>query len=187
MLFSVFMTVINHIPYEFYQPYIQLLGGQAPTPLLTGLHTALTMGIAAWFAKQSIRLRDYFGTRSALMLSAGVQVVLISLMGFFFHPVVALLLAFRSVPRALMIAPLNAATVPRLQQHHRATYLSIQSLIGRLSFSLCLALLAGVSEGSDVALSDMLLHCAVFAIVGCIVLAVIAVVIPRSQWRLTPE
>ena len=187
MLFSVFMTVINHIPYEFYQPYIQLLGGEAPTPLLTGLHTALTMGIAAWFARQSIRLRDHFGTRSALMLSTGVQVVLISLMGFFFHPVVALLLAFRSVPRALMIAPLNAATVPRLQQHHRATYLSIQSLIGRLSFSLCLTLLAGVSEGSDVALSDMLLHSAVFAIVGCIVLAVIAVVIPRSQWRLTPE
>jgi len=189
MLFSVFMTVVNHIPYEFYQPYIQLLGAQASTPLLTGLHTALTMGIAAWFAKQSIRLRDHFGTRSALMLSAGVQVVLISLMGFFFHPVVALLLAFRSVPRALMIAPLNAATVPRLQQHHRATYLSIQSLIGRLSFSLCLALLAGVSsaEGPDVALSHTLLHCAVFAIAGCVVLAVIAVVIPRSRWRLTPE
>ena len=189
MLFSVFMTVINHIPYEFYQPYIQLLGAQASTPLLTGLHTALTMGIAAWFAKQSIRLRDHFGIRSALMLSAGVQVVLISMMGFFFHPVVALLLAFRSVPRALMIAPLNAATVPRLQQYHRATYLSIQSLIGRLSFSLCLALLASVSssEGSDVALSHTLLHCAVFAIAGCVVLAVLAVVIPRSQWRLTPE
>lgn len=187
MLFSVFMTVVNHIPYEFYQPYIQLLGAQASTPLLTGLHTALTMGIAAWFAKQSIRLRDHFGTRSALMLSAGVQVVLISLMGFFFHPVVALLLAFRSVPRALMIAPLNAATVPRLQQYHRATYLSIQSLIGRLSFSLCLALLAGVSEGSDIGLSHTLLHCAVFAIAGCVVLAVLAVVIPRSQWRLTPE
>ena len=185
MLFSVFMTVVNHIPYEFYQPYIQLLGAQASTPLLTGLHTALTMGIAAWFAKQSIRLRDHFGTRSALMLSAGVQVVLIALMGFFFHPVVALLLAFRSVPRALMIAPLNAATVPRLQQHHRATYLSIQSLIGRLSFSLCLALLAGVSEGPDVALSHTLLHCAVFAIAGCVVLAVIAVMIPRSRWRLT--
>lgn len=187
MLFSVFMTVINHIPYEFYQPYIQLLGGEASTPLLTGLHTALTMGIAAWFARQSIRLRDHLGIRSALMLSAGVQVVLISMMGFFFHPVVALLLAFRSVPRALMIAPLNAATVPRLQQHHRATYLSIQSLIGRLSFSLCLVLLAGVSEGPDVALSHTLLHCAVFAIAGCVVLAVIALMIPRSRWRLTPE
>jgi len=185
MLFSVFMTVVNHIPYEFYQPYIQLLGGEAPTPLLTGLHTALTMGIAAWFARQSIRLRDHLGTRSALMLSAGVQVVLIALMGFFFHPVVALLLALRSVPRALMIAPLNAAVVPRLQQHHRATYLSIQSLIGRLSFSLCLTLLAGISEGSDIGLSHTLLHCAVFAIAGCVVLAVIAVVIPRSQWRLT--
>ena len=35
MLFSVFMTVINHIPYEFYQPYIDLLRGQhaVPTPV----------------------------------------------------------------------------------------------------------------------------------------------------------
>jgi uncharacterized MnhB-related membrane protein len=86
-----------------------------------------------------------------------------------------------------MIAPLNAATVPRLQQHHRATYLSIQSLIGRLSFSLCLVLLAGVSEGPDVALSHTLLHCAVFAIAGCVVLAVIALMIPRSRWQLTLE
>ena len=36
MLFSVFMTVVNHIPYEFYQPYIQLLGGEAPTAVAYG-------------------------------------------------------------------------------------------------------------------------------------------------------
>ncbi len=193
MLFSVFMTVINHIPYEFYQPYIQLLEGQhtAYTPLVTGFHTALTMVIAAWFAKRSIRLRDHLGTRLALMLSAGIQALLISAMGFFLHPIVALLLGFRSVPRALMIAPLNAATVPRLQQHHRATYLSIQSLIGRLSFSFALALLAAFSrsKGPNIgaSLSYMLQLCTAFAIVGCVALASIAVLIPRSRWRLTPE
>ena len=184
MSFSVFMTVINHIPYEFYQPYIDLLKGQAPTPLVTGCHTALTMVIAAWFAKSSVRLSDAVGTRSALMLSAGIQGFLIWTMSVFLHPIVVLLLGFRSVPRALMIAPLNAATVPRLQQHHRATYLSIQSLIGRLAFSLCLALLASsASTGADTVFHPLRTG-AVFALAGCAVLAIIAVLIPRAQWEL---
>ena len=87
-----------------------------------------------------------------------------------------------------MIAPLNAATVPRLQQHHRATYLSIQSLIGRLAFSLCLALLASsaTSTGADI-VSYALGASAAFATAGCAVLAILAVLIPKSQWRLGSE
>lgn len=192
MSFSVFMTVINHIPYEFYQPYIDLLRGQhaAPTPLVTGCHTALTMVIAAWFAKRSVRLSDYLGTRLALMLSAGIQGAIIWAMSVFLHPIVALLLGFRSVPRALMIAPLNVATVPRLQRHHRATYLSIQSLIGRLAFSLGLVLLAS-SASPTLTGADAIFHplrtSAVFALAGCAVLAIVAVLIPGAQWRLIGE
>lgn len=190
MAFSVFMTVINHIPYEFYQPYIDLLKGQTPTPLVTGFHTALTMVIAAWFAKRSVRLSDSLGTRAALMLSAGIQGGIIWAMSVFLHPIVALLLGFRSVPRALMIAPLNVATVPRLRRHHRATYLSIQSLIGRLAFSLCLALLASSASpartGAD-AIAHPLRTGAVFALAGCAALAIIAALIPRAQWRLSGE
>ena len=146
------------------------------------------MVIAAWFAKRSVRLSDCLGTRLALMLSAGIQGFLIWAMSLFLHPIVALLLGFRSVPRALMIAPLNAATVPRLQQHHRATYLSIQSLIGRLAFSLCLALLASsaTSTGVDI-VSHALGASAAFATAGCAVLAILAVLIPKSQWRLGSE
>ena len=193
MLFSVFMTVINHIPYEFYQPYFQLFEGQstAPTPLLTGCHTALTMIIAAWFAKRSIQLRDRIGTRSTLMISAGIQTILIVLMGIFLHPLVALVLSIRSSPRALMTAPLNAATVPRLQQNHRATYLSIQSLIGRLAFSgslLILSTFTGTGIQADWPTLSHALHiCATFATVGCIILVVTAILIPRSQWQLTSE
>ena len=193
MLFSIFMTVINHIPYEFYQPYIQLLEEQhtAPTPLLTGFHTALTMGIAAWFAKRSIRLHNHLGARPAFMLSASIQCILILLMSITLHPVVALLLSFRSVSRALMTAPLNAAIVPHLQQHHRATYLSIQSLIGRLAFSgslMLLAAIAGIHTAPNwLTLSHTLHISAAFAITGSIVLAIIALAIPRSQWQLTSE
>ncbi|MDP6040836.1 MAG: MFS transporter [Candidatus Latescibacteria bacterium] len=193
MLFFVFMTVINHIPYEFYQPYIQLLEGQhtAPTPLLTGFHTALTMFIAAHFAKRSIRLRNRLGTRPALMLSAGIQGILILLMSLFLHPVVALFLSLRSTPRALMIAPLNAAIVPYLQQHHRATYLSIQSLIGRLAFSASLLLLSTFTGTANaptwLTLSYTLHISTAFAITGIAILALIAIVIPRSQWQLTSE
>ena len=193
MLFSIFMTVINHIPYEFYQPYIQLLEERhtAPTPLLTGFHTALTMIIAAWFAKRSIRLRDRLGTRTTLLISAGTQTLLIIFMGIFLHPVVALLLTLRSAPRALMVAPLNAAQVPHLQQNHRATYLSIQSLIGRLAFSGSLMLLA-TTTGSDtnttwLTFSQTLQICTIFAVSGCIILVLTSLLISRSQWQLTSE
>jgi MFS family permease len=191
MLFSVFMIVINHIPYEFYQPYIQLLEGQhtAPTPLLTGFHTALTMVIAAWFANYSIRLSNRLGTRPALMFGACIQSILILLMSLFLHPLVALLLSFRSAPRALMVAPFNAATVPHLQQHHRATYLSIQSLMGRLAFSASLMLLATFTGTAPnwPTLSHTLHISTTFAIIGSVLLAITALVIPRSRWQLTSE
>ena len=41
-----------------------------------------------------------------------------------------------------MTAPLNAAIAPRVGREQRATYLSLQSLVGRLSFS---AALVGLS------------------------------------------
>ena len=67
------------------------------------------------------------------------------------HPLVALLIIARSVPRGLMTAPLNAAVVPRVPRHERATYVSVQSLAGRLGFAgylLTMAALTG-QAGAD--------------------------------------
>ena len=72
-----------------------------------------------------------------------------------------------------MAAPLNAAVVPRLESAHRATYLSIQSLLGRLAFSgalVTLSVYAG-QEANWAVLSHTLTLCGGFALVGFALLA----------------
>lgn len=154
-VFAVCMTVLNHIPYEFYQPYLQLLAGEAnlggqAAPLTSGLHMGLTMLAASWFAARSVRLRDRIGIGPALLTSMGLQLVIITAMGIALHPIVAVLVLLRSAPRALMAAPLNAAIAPRIHRSHRATYFSIQSLAGRLSFSSVLVLLSMLAGAGSI-------------------------------------
>lgn len=175
MGFVIFMTVVNHIPYEFYQPYIGLLNFQnwASTPVVTGFHTALTLFVAGCVARYSIFLRDRMGLGGTLLFAAGLQITLIALMAIYLHPFIALLLMLRSSPRALMTAPLNAAIVPRLEKVHRATYLSIQSLLGRLAFGgvlLALSVYAG-QTASWQALSLTLTICFGFGFFGFVGLA----------------
>lgn len=182
--FAVFMTVLNHLPYEFYQPYIGLLGEQTAlfsrgTPLAAGIHTALTMIIASWVAAKSIQLRNRIGLAATLFLVATIQLVTIALMSLMLSPVIALILLIRSTPRALMSAPLNAAITPQLPETLRATYLSLQSLVGRLGFSVLLAVLpfiaaSGVQDsavGLDWQTISAMLHvCALLGSVGFLVL-----------------
>ena len=157
MCFAVLMTVINHVPYEFYQPYLDLLldkrGVELPgngTPLVTGVITAVTTLIAAWAAGRSIRLRNRIGLGPTLLLMTTIQVVIMAVMGIVVHEIVLILVLFRSVPSAAMQPPLRAAITPRLPQSLRATYLSMQSLAGRLAFAGTLWLLSiGVGPGAE--------------------------------------
>lgn len=152
--FSVLMTVLNHIPYEFYQPYIALalegwrrLGDSAS--LSTGIHVGLAMVIAAWFAGRSIRIRDRIGLGGVLLSAAALQTLIIGAMSLTLAPLIVALMLLRTVPRALITAPLNAAIAPRVGQAQRATYLSIQSLAGRLGVSGFLLLLSLVPIDSE--------------------------------------
>ena len=63
-------------------------------------------------------------------------------MGWLLHEVVLLLILARSLPAAIMLPPLRGAVTPQLPRSLRATYLSLQSLLGRLAFSGTLLLLA---------------------------------------------
>ena len=178
-LFSVLMVVLNHVPYEFYQPYTRLVGGQAElmgenTPVIAGVHVALVMFIASFVAGWSVRLRDRFGLGGALLTATALQTIIIAVMGFVLHPLVLVLVLLRSVPRALMTAPVNAAVTPRVEQAHRATYASLQSLAGRLSFSMTLVGLSLLSVSNDrddwASLSRMQLVAAGVGVLGLLVL-----------------
>lgn len=148
--FAVFMIIINHVPYEFYQPYIKLALTDHPkwntsTPLVAGAHMAVAMLLGSVAAAYSIRIRNRLGTGATLLLAAALQTAVIAIMALAISPYLIPLILLRVLPRALTAAPLNAAITPRIPQRQRATFLSIQSLTGRLAFS---SLLIALSLGA---------------------------------------
>lgn len=155
--FAVAFTVLVHIPYEFYQPYLERVAeigagsglgstwAALPVPLASGLLMAASMLVGSWLSGRSIRIRDRLGTATTLLAGMATLVGLTALMAWFLAPWVVGLLLLRNVGRALTAAPLNAAVTPRIPKAERATYLSLQSLAGRLGFSLTLLVLSGVA------------------------------------------
>jgi MFS family permease len=152
-VFAVFMIIMNHIPYEFYQPFVKELAREyeimKATPFLTSLHLALTMVVAAWIASKSIQIRDRIGTGATLISAAGLQLAMVAVMHFFVNVPAAIATLLRSCPRALMTAPLNAAVAPNVPTSMRATFLSLQSLFGRLGFASTLAFFAYAVGGDE--------------------------------------
>ena len=150
-----FMTIINHIPHEFYQPFLRNLITHSQVnvslPSVTGLHTAVTMAVAAVAAGYSIRIRDRVGTSATFLLASLIQCLMIAGMAFGASAAIAIALTLRSTPRGLMQAPLNAEVVPLLGEVRRATYLSIQSLFGRLTFGVVLLTFSTQVESNEIA------------------------------------
>ncbi|MHC4963947.1 MAG: MFS transporter [Planctomycetota bacterium] len=185
LAFAVLMLVIIHVPHELYQPYVDLLlkkrevalPGEG-TPLVTGALTAVMFLAASWAAARSIRIRDRIGLAPTLLLATVLQVVIMVAMGLLLHEAVLVLILVRSVPAAMCLPPLRGAITPQLPRSLRATYLSMQSLLGRLAFSGTLLLLAsGVRPGAAPdwpALSSMSLAGAMAGAAGLVVLAATA-------------
>ncbi len=152
-VFAVFMIVVNHIPYEFYQPYLKELAAQyqvvKATSFLSSVHLTLTMIAASFFASKSIRIRNKIGTGVTLLSAAGLQIAMMAIMHFFVSVPAAIATLLRSCPRALMTAPLNAAVAPSVPTEKRATFLSLQSLLGKLGFSVTLAIFGSAANGKD--------------------------------------
>ncbi len=183
----VVMYVLQHVPYMFYQPYIAaLLADRQGTPLATGLHTAVAMLVGAWGGARSIRIRDRLGVHGALLGALGVQALLIGLMSLTLHPLIAALVLLRSLQPALADVILRAEITPRIPRPQRATYLSLQSLLGRLLFSgtlLVLSGLAGVSGATDPSgVQAMLRLCAILGI-----LCLVALIVTRAASGRAPS
>jgi predicted MFS family arabinose efflux permease len=178
--FYVLITVLNHIPYEFYQPYLAMVLQKGTslvsgTPLSTGIHFGAAMFIASFFAAFSSRLCQRIGLKRLLLSLVAFQTLTILAMGLTLNFLIVVLVLFRTVPRALMTAPMNAAIAPLVGSSQRATFLSIQSLAGRLAFSGFLAGLSLVASESGQAqwspLSTQLLISAGFGITGLFALS----------------
>ena len=181
MVFAVTMTVLAHVPYEFYQPYLEFLfdrggGGYAVTPAVAGVLTAVMMGIATLASHYSVAIARRLTPGGTLLLAVGLLLVIITAMGSALHASIMLLLVLRSVPMALT-EPITISLIhPRLTGDVRATYLSLQSFAGRLAFSatLVLASLAVTDMGtlSREGLSGILM---VYALCTVVVLPVLVI------------
>jgi len=141
--YTLVMTILVHFPYEFYQPYLagvmESLGWDVQfTPGITGSHLALTMFMGSLFTGVAGHLRHRCQVRRVLLGAALFQVVLVAVMAVWVHPLVAGLLVCRTLSRAMSAPLINAEISPLVETHQRSTYLSLQSLLGRLCYGLVL-------------------------------------------------
>jgi len=181
--FFVFAYSLMHVPAEFNQPYIKLLQidwftESDSSPLISGLMVAISMLGGAIGATISLALLNRVGVRTLLLSGLTIMVIIIIGMASILHSTILTLILFRNLPMAICDAPMVAAIAPHIKSHYRATYLSLQSLAGRLGFSIMLLLLSSVasSEKQSGALSWPELQIALIIAlgIGLLCLAVLA-------------
>ncbi len=194
LLFYVAGYSLEHIPFEFYQPYIALLDTTSVTnwfksdnaPLVSGIVIGISMFGGALGARASIRLQKTFGVTSVLLCSILFQCIIIGGLALWLHPAFLTLVMFRNFAMSMAHGPMMGVIAPRITSAQRATYLSMQSLAGRLLFSVVLFSLANSTDTGGAldwpTLSSILWNC--FA-VGCVVLAGLALLARFNHQQLS--
>lgn len=172
---------LEHIPYEFYQPYLKLLDDNAMTswlaegsaPIVSAVVISISMFGGAIGAAVSQRLIDQMGLRALLIASILVQILIVAGLSLMLHPVMLILVMFRNFSMSMARGPMLGAIAPHVSSAQRATFLSVLSLAGRAAFALALATLSVLVIGKEAlnwtALSQVLAFSAVAGI-GSIVL-----------------
>jgi hypothetical protein len=188
--FVVLKTVIEHLPYEFGQPYIALTLGESVdklinAPWISGVIFAIVALIGGIAAMYTVPLRNRFGVVNVLLGLTLLQTFLVVAMSLIYHPIVVFLLIFRSVQGAIANVIVAAEVAPRIPQQQRATYLSLQSLVGRLAFSLTLlglSLIPGSLETfSTQGLNPVMTGAAAVAVLGFLALVATSRIARKDQ------
>lgn len=148
---------LEHIPYEFYQPYVKLLGqnGEAgwladsSAPMISAVVISISMFGGAIGAALSQRLIDNVGLRVLLLASIAVQVIIVAGLSLVLHPIMLVLVMFRNFSMSMARGPMLGAVAPHVSSAQRATFLSVLSLAGRAAFSGVLVMLSLLVVGRD--------------------------------------
>ncbi|MFT4538604.1 MAG: hypothetical protein ACI841_002768 [Planctomycetota bacterium] len=110
--------------------------------------------------------------RRTLLIAMALQTLTITVMAIAIHPLLAPILLLRSVPQAIMGPLVSTAVLERVPSATSATYLSIQSLAGRLAFSASMfiaSLVIGITESiTQEAMSTILAGFALCALVSLV-------------------
>ena len=176
-LFSIFIIILLHVPYEFYQVYLDKLniraGQKSLSPLISGFHMAATMLISSWAVRLIPILLKRFSPKLVLLGFYTGELILILAMALVVHPVIAVLLIMRSLPRSVCWPIIRAEQAPVLDNSERATFLSMQSLAGRLAYS---GVLFGISGFTAEAKGDIRMPLLAASALGGILLIILVLV-----------
>jgi MFS family permease len=153
--YGVAMVVLEHVAFTLLQPWMtQTLGQTADdlgsTPLLVGVTMAVVAVVGSVFAASTVPLSERFGVSGTLVGLGALSAIIVTAMAVWQHPAVLPLVALRSAQGAAAPILISAVVSPRVQQHHRATVLSLNSLGGRMLWG-SLLLVVSVDAGDDVA------------------------------------
>jgi len=189
MLFYVFAYSLQHIPYEFVQPYIKLLlddvwislSSGGVSPWISGIIIGSSMFGGALAATISMRLYRTLGLVRLCLLGVLIQLLIIGVMSVFLHPIILLVIVWRNFAMSMTHAPMLASLAPLVPDAQRATYLSAQSLFGRLVFAGVLWALSLFSRVGTELLWKDLSHILQISFVLGVVLFIVLVFTARGQ------
>ncbi|HEC09931.1 MAG TPA: MFS transporter [Acidimicrobiales bacterium] len=142
----VFLTLqqpLEGMALDLIQPWLTRLLGSSFTevgsaPLLSGALMAVISVVGALTARAVPALRRRLGATRALMALAGLETGIVLAMALTASPLILPLLALRSTQAAAAPVLVSTRVAPLLERHHRATFLSLGSLSGRLLYGLVL-------------------------------------------------
>ncbi|MFK7754374.1 MAG: MFS transporter [Sedimentitalea sp.] len=182
---SVLMYGFSHIPFVFGQPFILATldngGYAAQAPLVSGTVSALMMLLSVLTSLIAPALRRRLGLPGILFLAFGLQIALCAVLALIHHPLAIAVLFLRMVPNSLSKPFLTARIQPLLSDDSRATYMSLQSLCGRLvlAASLFVTSLFSSDQG-NMAFDELRLILAAYAAIGVACVIALAATLRRS-------
>jgi len=147
---SMLMYMFSHIPFVFGQPFIlaalQGIGWQAEAPLVSGAVTSIMMLTSVAVSLVAPGIKRHMGLSAILLLAFAMQIGIIGGLALSNSTLVIGLLFLRMVPNSLSGPFILARIQPLLADDSRATFLSIQSLGGRILFAATLFVSAGAAS-----------------------------------------
>ncbi|WP_244504490.1 MFS transporter [Jannaschia faecimaris] len=183
---AIVMYAFSHVPFVFGQPFIERALAStdfaSETPIISGAITAAMMTVSLAVSLVAPRLRAAIGLTAMLLGAFALQLALPGALAIATGPLAVLLLMARMVPDALARPFLIARIQPLLPDGSRATYLSLQSLLGRLFFAATLWIAAsGTTEVGQMPEADVRLILGAYAVGGSVILITLALLSRRLR------
>ncbi|UWR22103.1 MFS transporter [Sulfitobacter sp. S190] len=177
---AMLMYGFSHLPFVFGQPFIltalDQVGLGAEAPLVSGAVSSAMMLVSVAVSLVAVRLKERVGIRTMLLGAFALQVALVGALTVTTSALAIAVLLLRMVPNALSQPFILARIQPLLHGESRATYLSLQSLAGKLLFAATLFAAAGTAaDAGALPSADLQRILGWYAIAGMICLLLLAI------------